>query len=89
MGLCQKSINVLYFDKHFYIIPSEEINNVNLKIYNLDKNIIFDRLCDVRNPFKYWFAIDLLGSFKLEIYVDNKLTHEENFHIDTKMMNYD
>ncbi len=78
-----------YFDKHFYIIPSEEINNVNLKIYNLNKNIIFDRICDVRNPFKYWFAIDLLGSFKLEIYVDNKLTHEENFHIDTKMINYD
>ena len=51
--------------------------------------LIFDRICDVRNPFKYWFAVDLLGSFKLEIYVDNKLTHEENFHIDTKMMNYD
>jgi len=78
-----------YFDKHFYIMPSEEINNVNLKIYNLGKNVIFDRICDIRSPFKYWFAIDLIGSFKLEIYVDNKLTHEENFHIDTKMMNYD
>jgi hypothetical protein len=78
-----------YFDKRFYIIPSEEINNVNLKIYNSDKNIIFDRICDVRNPLKYWFVIDLQGSFKLEIYVDNKLTHEENFYINIKMMNYD
>lgn len=77
-----------YYDKNFYVLPNIDIKNVNVKIYNLQGNLILDKTTDMKNPFKYWFNVDLQGSFKLEIYVNNIFTHYQKFHINTKMMNY-
>lgn len=78
-----------YFDKNFYVMPAEEIKNVNLKIYNFQEQLILDRSTDMTYPYKYWFNIDLQGSFRLQIHCNDKLTHEEKFHINTKIMDYD
>lgn len=90
-GLTDNRISVEYdfYDKKLIIKPSEEINLAKFKIYDLKNNLLLNWSTHVNSPLTYWHTVNLNGIYRFEIYDDNKMTHLQKIHINTKMMNYD
>lgn len=82
------TFNYIFKEKKLILNSSDNVDSLKIEINDSENNNKLNWLISVQNCFTYWHIVDLDGIYRLKIYQNEILLHDENIFLNFRMHNY-